>query len=174
MRTRAFISKKWLNTVVKTGVIAGSVDITIAFLDAWGRSAVSPSAVLRFIASGLMGQAAFTGGLWVVALGLAMHYLIALWWTLLFFWWYPFIHKWVSSWLWQAFFFGIFIWLVMHLLVMPLTRVPKLNFYGWNAVKGVVILMVAVAVPVAIKARRYHLRRYIAYRRRRHIKDTKT
>src|SRR5215213_2268096 len=59
------------------GLIAGTLDICAAFLTAWLRRGVSPPAVLRFVASGLLGPAALTGDAKTAAIGLALHFLIA-------------------------------------------------------------------------------------------------
>ena len=59
------------------GLIAGTLDICAAFLTAWLRAGVTPVRVLHFVASGLIGAAAFNGGARTAILGLALHFLIA-------------------------------------------------------------------------------------------------
>ena len=54
------------------GSIAGVLDILFAIVSA-GYSGVSPTQVLHAVASGLLGKAAFSGGMPVAALGLALH-----------------------------------------------------------------------------------------------------
>ena len=59
------------------GLIAGTLDISAAFLTAWLRAGVRPVRLLQFVASGLIGAAAFNGGVKTAMLGLALHFLTA-------------------------------------------------------------------------------------------------
>lgn len=155
MRSRAF-SKKWKGTVVKTGLIAGSLDILLAFINAWWSSGLPPESVLRFVASGLLGDIAFNGSQWIILIGLIIHYLIAFCWTLLFFCWYPTIQSIISSQIFQVVVLGPFIWLVMNLLVLPLSAAPNLGFHWWSAIKGIIILMIAIGIPLVTKAGQFY------------------
>lgn len=58
-------------------MIAGTLDITAAFINSWLHG-VGPLRVLRSIASGLLGAQARNGGIGTTALGLGLHFLIAL------------------------------------------------------------------------------------------------
>src|SRR5450432_2197772 len=66
-----------LHAILIGGAIAGTLDITYAI----GFSAlrgVPPIRILQSVASGLLGAPAFNGGLPTAALGLALHFFIAL------------------------------------------------------------------------------------------------
>jgi hypothetical protein len=70
-RARAF------DTIVLGGLTAGVLDI----LDAFAMAAINggaPTRVLHAIASGVLGRAAYEGGLPAAALGLTLHFVIAL------------------------------------------------------------------------------------------------
>ena len=54
-------------------VVGGILDITVAFIR-WG----NPPRILRGVAGGLLGPSAFQGGAATAALGLALHFSIAL------------------------------------------------------------------------------------------------
>jgi hypothetical protein len=71
MKPRAF------DTILCGGLTAGALDILDAFIVS-GLRGGSPERVLRYIASGVMGPAAAQGGVEVPALGLALHFVIAL------------------------------------------------------------------------------------------------
>ena len=58
------------------GLLAGSLDITAAFVEA-GLKGRSPVSVLQGIAGGLLGMTSFRGGLATAALGAVFHFLIA-------------------------------------------------------------------------------------------------
>ena len=58
------------------GLIAGTLDITAAFVDS-GLHGRSPVVVLQAVASGFLGESSFRDGLASAALGLGSHFLIA-------------------------------------------------------------------------------------------------
>ncbi len=62
-----------LPAILWGGVSAGILDITVAFIR-WGR----PVRILQGIAGGLLGAPAFQGGWGTAALGLVLHFFIAL------------------------------------------------------------------------------------------------
>ena len=61
---------------LKAGLIAGLLDISAAFIQYYSRTGRNPLAVLKFIASGVFGKAALTGGTEMILLGLVFHYII--------------------------------------------------------------------------------------------------
>src|SRR5450432_1493182 len=63
--------------VILGGLIAGTFDITYAFVYFGVRFGVSPARILRSVASGALGKTALTGGLATAALGFVFHYFIA-------------------------------------------------------------------------------------------------
>jgi hypothetical protein len=65
------------DTIIYGGLTAGTLDILDAFIVS-GLRGVSPERVLRYIASGVLGPNASQGGLEVAALGLGLHFVIAL------------------------------------------------------------------------------------------------
>ncbi|MGA7630895.1 MAG: hypothetical protein WCB11_09005, partial [Terriglobales bacterium] len=58
------------------GLLAGSLDITAAFVEA-GLEGRSPVSLLQGIAGGLLGMSSFRGGLATAALGAFFHFLIS-------------------------------------------------------------------------------------------------
>ena len=75
--TRDAILTGWL--------LCGVLDITAACLQAWIQFARAPADVLRGVASALWGRAAMTGGPGMAAIGLAMHFTVALTATVVFY-----------------------------------------------------------------------------------------
>ena len=65
------------DTIIYGGLTAGALDILDAFIVSSLRG-VSPERVLRYIASGVMGSSAAQGGIGAAALGLGLHFVIAL------------------------------------------------------------------------------------------------
>ena len=75
-RTRAILAG-WL--------LCGVLDISAACLQSWMQAGRPPAAVLRGVASALWGRAALDGGAGMAAIGLGMHFTVALTATLLFY-----------------------------------------------------------------------------------------
>jgi len=71
--------------IVTGWLLCGVLDILAAFVQVWMQAGRSPSAVLKGIASALWGTAANVGGAGFVAIGLAMHFTVALTATLVFY-----------------------------------------------------------------------------------------
>jgi hypothetical protein len=73
-----------------TGIITGwllcaILDITAACVQAWIQASRTPWQVLKGVASGLWGRAAMDAGAGMAAVGLLMHFSVALTWTLVFY-----------------------------------------------------------------------------------------
>jgi hypothetical protein len=78
-RSHAFVAILWI------GLVAGTLDITENLIFNAFRG-ITPAMVFRYIASGLMGiQWALRAGAVSVALGVVLHYFIALSWTVVFY-----------------------------------------------------------------------------------------
>ncbi|MGN6437383.1 MAG: hypothetical protein ACTHMM_12660 [Agriterribacter sp.] len=147
---------KTLQAILKAGIVAGSLDILLAFANAWFSSGVSPMRVLQFIASAVMAKKAFQQSYRSALLGLAIHFIITLVWTGLFFAIYNHYKRVVRSAFLQSVFYGLFIWLVMNLLILPLTNVPKSGFQWTGAIKGAIILIIAIGFPLVSFARKHY------------------
>jgi len=75
--TREAILTGWL--------LCGVLDITAACLQAWIQAGRAPGDVLRGVASALWGRAAMSGGPGMAAIGLVMHFTVALTATVVFY-----------------------------------------------------------------------------------------
>jgi hypothetical protein len=145
-----------VSTVVKAGLLAGTLDILLAFLQYYIKTGKSPLIVLKFIASAIYGKTAFTGGAPMAALGLSLHYLIAFCWTILFFLLYPSGKRLFKNPFLLAFVYGIVVWLVMNLVILPFTNIPRPVFKWAPALTGAFILVIAIGLPLSIIARAYY------------------
>ena len=140
-----------------TGLLAGFLDGAAAVLLFMARGNRNPAVLFRFIASGVYGQAAFTGGIRMAWLGLIVHFLIALSFVAAYFgvchfvsW--PLLHPLAA-----ALVYGLLVWIVMNLLVVPLSRTAHRPFSWAFALVNILILMGAIGVPAAWGARLYFL-----------------
>src|SRR5688572_7996093 len=97
----------------------------------------------------------------MIVLGVIFHYFIAFSWTILFFFMYPALpimrkNKYITGLL-----YGIFVWIVMNRVVIPLSEIAQRPFNLKGALTGMSILMVAIGLPISILTHRYYARRGI-------------
>jgi hypothetical protein len=71
--------------IVTGWLLCGVLDIMAACVQAWLNAGRPPAAVLRGVASALWGASALTGGAGMAAIGLVMHFAVALTATLVFY-----------------------------------------------------------------------------------------
>lgn len=69
---------KSLKPILYAGAIVGALDITAASIQTHIEFGMPPLRVLKGVAGGLLGRGAYEGGFAVAALGLAMHFTMAL------------------------------------------------------------------------------------------------
>ncbi len=147
-----------LRTILLAWIVAGTLDVTTAVTYYPLTANVTSKQILQGIASGLLGAQAFQGGNATAALGLALHYLIAFVWTIVFYMLARNIRV-LTRWpLIIGPLYGIFVWLVMNLAVLPLSNVTHRPLRLQPSIVGAVILMICIGVPMATIIGR-HLRR---------------
>jgi hypothetical protein len=142
--------------ILKTTLLAGSLDITAAFTQAYLKSHVLPSDVLKYIASGVFGKAAFEGGYGMMALGLLFHFIIAFACTLFFFLLYPKLKFLKYSHVLNSVLIALVAWGVTNLIIMPLSNTPKGTFNLSRAAIAVGILFVCIGLPISIMSKKYY------------------
>jgi uncharacterized membrane protein YagU involved in acid resistance len=57
--------------------------------------------------------------------------------------------------------YGIFVWIIMNRVVIPLSEIQQRPFDLKGALTGMSILMVAIGLPISILTHRYYLRKGI-------------
>lgn len=142
-----------------TGLIVGTLDITAALIKYYISTGKNPLFIFQYIASGILGSEAFSGGTSIVVLGLLLHYTIALIFTVLFcllYKAYPIISK--NNVL-SGICYGIIIWCIMNFIVVPLSDTPKSTFNIFNAIKELIILIVMIGIPLVFLANRFIFKR---------------
>lgn len=141
------------NIILRAGLLAGTLDVLAAiFLLAKGNAV----GTLKFIASGVFGKAAFSGGYGMVALGAVFHYFIATSFAAGYFWAYPHLpflqkNRWLSGVL-----YGVFVWTVMNLVVVPMSKAPQSSLAWDSALKNMAILVVCIGLPIAWLADQFY------------------
>ena len=69
---------KALKPILYAGMLVGVLDIAAAFVNARVLAGVTPPHLLQSVAGGLLGRGTYNGGFATAALGLAMHFTMAL------------------------------------------------------------------------------------------------
>ena len=150
--TAAPAKPRALPAIVVGGLIAGVLDLTYAILV---YSPKNPIRVPQAIATGLLGPDSFNRGLGSAALGVACHFMIALGAATVF---YlasrkrPFLigHPVVAGMI-----FGALVYLFMHLVVIPLSAVPKGPFRFVVQLREFIWHWFGVGLPIALSVRRF-------------------
>ncbi len=111
------------------------------------------------VASGLLGQAAFEGGLTTAALGLLLHFTIALGWTILYlllFEKWPPLRRLISSGAGRVkagLIYGLVVWFVMNIIIVPLSRANPIPLYSLNFYLQLLWHPIGIGLPIALIVR---------------------
>ncbi|QMW02500.1 hypothetical protein [Spirosoma foliorum] len=143
-------------TVVITWLVAGTLDLVAAFTLFISQTNKSPTLLLRSITSAALGSRAFRGGSVMALLGLIFHYAIALCWTVFYFVVIPRLLP-CGGVLTHAVAYGLFVWVIMNLIVLPLSKAEPRPFVPLMALVNIVILILAIGLPCAYAAKNYPL-----------------
>ena len=151
-------SKSLFIAILQAGLVAGTLD-ALAAIDNYliNTDGGNPLKIFRFIASGILGKDVLEKDIVGMAmLGLQLHYLIAICFAALFFVIYPKIKILSRNIIATGLLYGVFVWLVMNKIVVPISHTVKLPFDLTQMFIGIVILMLAVGLPVALMAKKYY------------------
>jgi uncharacterized membrane protein YagU involved in acid resistance len=110
---------------------------------------------LRVVASGLLGPAAAQGGAKVALLGLALHFLIATIWTVVF---YLASRKWlflIERPVMFGLLYGIAVYTFMNFVVLPLSLVTRRPITAAGTTIGLLTIMFCIGLPIALTVRRF-------------------
>ncbi|MFT3827120.1 MAG: hypothetical protein QM731_24555 [Chitinophagaceae bacterium] len=144
--------------ILLAGIIAGTLDAIAATLSS------GTMKVWYFVASGVFGKAtAYSGGTPMIVYGILFHYFIAFTWTVIYFLLYPRIALLRTNVLVSAIVYGLFVWLIMNLLVMPLSNTPPITLKTANVLKGAGILIICIGLPLSLVIGRYYRKRQKVY-----------
>jgi uncharacterized membrane protein YagU involved in acid resistance len=88
--------------------------------------------------------------------GLLLHYSIAFASAIFFFWLFPKV-KWLSAnKVLTGIIYGVFIWMVMNLIVVPASRIGHQPFDVVNAIINMLILIVCIGIPLSFAASSFY------------------
>lgn len=145
-----------LRAIFFTGLLSGSLDGLSAIVQAAIKGNKDPAKIFKYIASAVVGAQAYTLGNGMFVLGLFFHYLIAFSFTILYFILYPSLKKLIANkWL-LAILYGVFIWLIMNLLVVPNTKIGVRPFTWSSVIISMLIIIFMVGFPITLLTKKYY------------------
>lgn len=150
------MKKNFWKTVAMAGLLVGTLDIISALTHFYLKTGKDPLIVLKYISSAILGKSAYSGGSDMAVLGLLLHFVIAFIWTIFFFLIYPKLK--LLSWnrIVTGILYGIFIWIIMSRVVVPMSNASVGAFDLKQAIIGVLILIGAIGIPLSFIAHRYY------------------
>ena len=136
------------------GLACGCLDITAALV-VYGFFGLKPMRLLQGIASGLLGQKAFSGGLATALLGLLCHFVVAFGAAAV----YLAASRGLGFLTEQAVIsgalYGVAVYFFMQHIVLPLSAAAKRPFSLQMMLIGVVIHIFCVGLPISLCVRRF-------------------
>jgi uncharacterized membrane protein YagU involved in acid resistance len=136
-------------TVIACGITAGSLDGLAAIIiygPVFGRTSIQR--IFQGIASGLFGHSAMLGGWRYTFYGILLHYLIATLFSAAYGIGYAQFSFLKKRWVRNGVLYGLFVWIIMNKLVLPLAGMPVSVSLSAMAT-GILILILCVGMPIA-------------------------
>jgi uncharacterized membrane protein YagU involved in acid resistance len=141
--------------ILAGGLVAGTLDIAYACVF-WGlKAGTSPERIFQSVAAGLLGRDSFKGGIATAALGLFLHYFIAISMSVAYYLvarhWAALREKPVA----YGAAYGVVLYGVMNYIVVPLSAARGGGSAGglW-IILSILVHMFLIGVPIALFARR--------------------
>lgn len=147
------VSAKSFRFALLGGLIAGALDIVYAIV-LWGFRGVSAVRILQSVASGLLGSSAYEGGVPTALLGLAVHFILMLIIAVIFYFGARPIALAHERPVVTGALFGIIVYWVMNLVVLPLSAYPsEFRFDPVEISLGLLAHVFLIGLPIALATR---------------------
>ena len=154
------MKRSFFASALTAGLVAGTLDITAACIQAYLKTETMPSQVLKYVASGAVDPKTFSNDTMLAAVGLLVHFIIAISFTFFFF----FLAKQIPSLVKYpipiGILYGVLVWGTMRFIILPyISRLNPKPIVGQEAIKNAVIaagiIVICVGIPVVLLARKY-------------------
>lgn len=143
--------------ILKAGLVVGTLDILSAFLYYFIKTGnKNVFNVLKYVAGGLFGKDSYLGSNGRILAGLLLHYIIAMLFTILLFWIFPKLQLFSTNKILTGIGYGVFVWTVMNLIVVPLSNIGKRPFNTGDVLINMLILIVCMGIPLSIWANKFY------------------
>jgi len=138
-----------LTTILWLSLLTGTLDGVAAILL---NLSLGTETIFRYIASGVFSRAAFEGGTEMIVSGVIFHYLIAILFTTAFYRLYPLFNTVFKNKYIVAIVFGALAWVVMNIVVIPLSKIGPHPIKIQDVITGLFALILCLGLPVATVA----------------------
>lgn len=142
-----------INAILYGGLAVGVLDgLAAVILTIYFGGSVS--VMFQYIASGLIGRASFQGGWATVLLGVSLHFLIAFIWATI----YSCASFKLPALIRRALIcgpiYGLVVYFAMQRIVLPLSAVQRPPFSFAGMMRGIIVHILCVGLPIALLAQR--------------------
>jgi len=141
-------------TIISATIVSGVLDASAGVLVYWMYKGLNPLQVLQYIASGIFGPSVINGSFLYVLIGLVLHFAIAFMFTCAYYLGFPFIKSFAKNTIVNGLIYGIFIWVFMNYLVLPMSNIPH-SPKDFVSVLELVWHSALVGLPIAIIIERH-------------------
>jgi hypothetical protein len=146
-----------LKTILTAGLVAGAFDILAAIIVySVVMQRTTDVKILKGIGRAAFGASFFQSDVSLSLYGLFIHFVIAFSFSAFYFFIYPYLSFVKKQRLLSGLLYGIFVWCVMNLIVLPLFHIADIPSNWTVIVRGALILMFCVGLPVSIIVSRYY------------------
>jgi uncharacterized membrane protein YagU involved in acid resistance len=143
-----------LAAITSGGLIAGSFDLTFALVFN-GLRGVRLIRIPQSIASGLLGMRAFSGGIPTAALGVGLHYVIALGAAVVYYIASRRLAFLRSRAVICGMVYGALIYLFMNFVVLPLSAAPKFRHTVFSTTCDLIVHVMLIGLSIALAVRKF-------------------
>lgn len=149
--------KGLFKTVLLTGLLAGTLDITSAYITVTVKSGKFPAMMLNYLAGGALGlDTAMHGGNAAAFLGLFFHYFIAMAWTVFFFLLFPRMRFLAYNRYLVGMLYAVFVNMMMSEVILRMTPLPRGQFNLGTTFTDWLIFGVIFGIPIVYSAYQYY------------------
>ena len=147
-----------LKTILFAWLTAGCLDLLGAItVYSLIMQRVTTMRLLQGIARGGLGNSAYEGGVATALAGVGFHFTIAFCFTVFYFFVFPYVPFLKKQRIISGLLYGIFAWCVMNLAILPLLHIANIPTKWDSIVRGALILMFCIGLPISLIVSRYYL-----------------
>ena len=147
-----------LKTILLAWVTAGCLDLLGAItVYSLIMQRVTTMRLLQGIARGALGNSVYEGGITTALAGVGFHFIIAFCFTVFYFFIFPYIPFLKKQRIISGLLYGIFVWCIMNLVVLPLLQIANIPTKWDSITRGALILMFCIGLPISLIVSRYYL-----------------
>jgi len=147
-----------LKTILVAWLTAGCLDLLGAItVYSLIMQRVTTMRLLQGIARGALGNSAYEGGIATALAGVGFHFTIAFCFTVFYFFIFPYVPFLKKQRIISGLLYGIFVWCVMNLAVLPLLHIANIPMKWDSIIRGAVILMLCIGLPISLIVSRYYI-----------------